>query len=364
MCQSISRRGAALDLEHDAAARPVASPALTLGVEDPALVAHGLESVGFVQGDVLEKVGKERLGHGLDGRKLRGGGESLQYFIQQLGDQIGRIGVPAVVGMDLIGLDLLPLHAPGLDFRPESVAEAEHRQVIVPADLSVPLLGVAAVAGHHEEQDDRGMAGAPENLSDEALQRFRGCLVVGVVDTVFDDDKIGLATEKVSLGSQAAVVGTGRPDPRVNQLDLGLGESLTPPLGNHAAVSLLPAAGPSALSDGPSDYRHGDRLTRAGLVKEAFHASRITLAHHGSGGNSLAIGGRGRKIASEGNNDDEGSDEARCDHGRREPTERGGSEVHTKRPHYLRSPGRTPLLWPISPRRRPLGLSCHRTAEA
>ena len=114
----------------------------------------------------------------------------MQRGLQQARNELRGVTVPTVVGMDHVSLHVAPLQSSGLDFRPERVAEADHRETVVLPDLAMPLLGVAAVLVHGEQQHHGGLIRRLEDLPDQSFERFGATLLVGVVDRVLDDDEI------------------------------------------------------------------------------------------------------------------------------------------------------------------------------
>jgi hypothetical protein len=81
--------------------------------------------------------------------------------------------MPQIVGMNLVGAELLPGDLLGLDERPDRVAVADHRHAVVPPDLGEPFLGIATRAVGHEQHHRRGLLWLLKDLPDQSLNGFR-----------------------------------------------------------------------------------------------------------------------------------------------------------------------------------------------
>ena len=136
--------GLARNLEFDDAPRLVGFPVLVPrlpGLAAPALVGQRFERIRLEERHVLELIAEKRLGHGLDLRQAVIGRQVREHPIEQPRDETGAVIVAAVVWMHDVRLDVTPLHPPFLDLRPERVAKADHRQVVVPPHFGHAIPG-------------------------------------------------------------------------------------------------------------------------------------------------------------------------------------------------------------------------------
>ena len=65
--------------------------------------------------------------------------------------------MPAIVGMRVVGHDVVPLQAALFHLRPHGISIAHHWHGVVTADPRVQILYVAALRPHHEQRQHRGV---------------------------------------------------------------------------------------------------------------------------------------------------------------------------------------------------------------
>lgn len=116
---------------------------------------------------MLEEITEQWLRQRRNRREAVVGRQFLTDRSQSFGDEPGGVGVSAVVGMHGVGFHVFPLQTPRLDLRPQGIAQAEHRESVMPAYFPVPFLGIGAIAVHHELL-------AHETLEGEAVEEIVG----------------------------------------------------------------------------------------------------------------------------------------------------------------------------------------------
>jgi hypothetical protein len=192
--------------------------------------------------------------------------------------------------MHHVRLDVAPFHAPFLDLRPQRVAVADHRQIVMAPHLGLPFLGIAAVLVHGKEKQNGGLVRLAQDLPDEAFQRLGGGLSVRIVNRVFHHDKVGMVRQQIALGAQGAVVRAGRSDPGVDESDTGLGERLPPPGRHTLAVAVLGFAGRGSLRNRAPDDADRDRFSAPRFGQRVLQPGRIARADQAAGKQAAFVG--------------------------------------------------------------------------